>query len=102
MIIKFRKRSHETGRWIEAQGKPHPENFLTAAAELDVAPMGCFVVEDAVSGVQAAKAGGMDAIGVARGDDREALADAGADIVVNSLDEVDLESLASRRLVRRT
>lgn len=76
-----------------ARGKPDPEIFLTAAAELGLAPTECFVVEDAVSGVQAAVAGGMRAIGVARLDDAEALRAAGADPVVESLDQVDLGRL---------
>jgi beta-phosphoglucomutase len=81
-----------------AHGKPHPELFLTAAAELDVAPERAFVIEDAAAGVQAAKAGAMGAIGTARKDDAELLAAAGADIVVASLDEVDLAALAEGRL----
>ena len=84
-----------------AQGKPHPEIFLTAAAELGVGPEHCFVVEDAVSGVQAAKAGGMSALGVARADDSELLAAANADIVVTSLDEVDVTGLNEHQLRRR-
>ena len=51
------------------QGEPHPEIFLTACRELGAAPRSCFVVEDAVSGVTAAKAGGMAALGIARLDD---------------------------------
>ncbi|HEY6424173.1 MAG TPA: HAD family phosphatase [Pseudonocardiaceae bacterium] len=85
-----------------AQGKPHPEIFLTAAAELGVAPAHCFVVEDAVSGVQAAKAGGMAALGVARAHDEQLLANANADLVVTSLDEVDVAGLAEHQLRRRT
>ncbi|HLU72912.1 MAG TPA: HAD-IA family hydrolase [Nonomuraea sp.] len=84
-----------------AHGKPDPEIFVTAAAELHVPPEDCFVVEDAVSGVQAAKAGGMAGLGVARGDDARMLADAHADLVVTSLDEVDLHALAAHRLDRR-
>ncbi|MBV8996941.1 MAG: HAD family phosphatase [Pseudonocardiales bacterium] len=84
-----------------AQGKPHPEIFLTAAAELGFAPQGCFVVEDAASGVQAAKAGGMAALGVARADDEELLAAANADLVVTSLDEVDVACLRAHQLRRR-
>jgi beta-phosphoglucomutase len=84
-----------------AHGKPHPEMFLTAADELGVDPPEAIVIEDAVAGVEAAKAGGMAAIGVARADDADLLAAAGADIVVPSLDEVDVEALVDGRLARR-
>ena len=49
-----------------AQGKPHPGIVLTGAKELGVPPEEWFVVEDAVSGIQAAKAGGMAALGLSR------------------------------------
>ncbi|GMV36200.1 MAG: hydrolase [Fimbriimonadales bacterium] len=71
-------------------GKPHPEIFLTAAEALGVGADGCVVVEDAASGVQAAKAAGMKCIGVARVGDDELLRDAGADWVVRSLDQIDV------------
>ncbi|MGH3511726.1 MAG: HAD family hydrolase [Pseudonocardiaceae bacterium] len=85
-----------------AHGKPHPEIFLTGAAELGVTPEHCFVVEDATSGVQAAKSGGMAALGVARADDEELLAAANADLVVTSLDDVDVTGLDTHQLRRRT
>ena len=88
-----------SGRDFE-QGKPHPEIFLTAAEELGVPPGECFVVEDAVNGVQAAKAGNMAALGLARADDEELLAGANADLVVTSLDDVSLDALADGRLER--
>jgi beta-phosphoglucomutase len=81
-----------------AHGKPHPEMFLTAAHELGVAPEVAIVMEDAPAGVEAAKAGGMSAIGIARADDADLLAEAGADIVVTTLDEVHLAALADGRL----
>jgi beta-phosphoglucomutase len=84
-----------------ARGKPDPEIFLTAAAELGVAPEQCFVVEDAASGVQAAKAGGMAALGIARADDQDLLTGANADLVVTSVDEVDVARLARHELARR-
>jgi beta-phosphoglucomutase-like phosphatase (HAD superfamily) len=59
-------------------------------------------VEDATSGVQAAKSGGMAALGVARADDEELLAAANADLVVTSLDEVDVAGLGAHQLRRRT
>jgi len=84
-----------------AHGKPHPEMFLTAAEELGVEPEHAMVMEDASSGVEAAKAGGMAAIGIARADDEDLLERAGADIVVTSLDDVDLAALAGGDLTRR-
>ena len=75
--------------------------FLTAARELDVDPEAAIVMEDAPSGVQAAKAGAMGAIGIARRDDAELLAAAGADIVVKTLDDVDLAALSEGRLAIR-
>jgi beta-phosphoglucomutase len=83
------------------RGKPDPEIFLTGARELDVPPDSCFVVEDAVSGVQAAKAGNMAALGLARADDADILAAANADLVVTTLDDVDVESLSEGRLARK-
>jgi 6-phosphogluconolactonase len=87
------------------RGKPDPMIFLVAAEELPATPARCFVVEDAAVGVQAAKAGGMAALGVARlgGEQaQQALADAGADLVVRTLDEVSRPALAEGRLARKT
>jgi beta-phosphoglucomutase len=84
-----------------AHGKPDPEIFLTAARELGVEPGHAVVLEDAPAGVQAAKAGSMAAIGIARADDTQLLAAAGADIVVTTLDDVDMATLATGRLGKR-
>ncbi|HEV8044056.1 MAG TPA: HAD-IA family hydrolase, partial [Rubrobacter sp.] len=86
-----------SGRDFE-QGKPHPMIFLTAAEELGTSTGESFVIEDAVNGVQAAKTGEMAALGLARADDEEALVEAGADLVVTSLDDVSLEALSEGRL----
>ena len=43
------------------RSKPDPEVFLIAAQRLGLEPKDCLVVEDALAGIQAAKAGGMDA-----------------------------------------
>jgi alpha,alpha-trehalase len=83
------------------RGKPDPMIFLTAAEELHLPPDACFVIEDATSGVQAAKAGGMSAIGVARLGDSEMLAGAGADLVVTTLDDVSVRALTEGRLQER-
>jgi beta-phosphoglucomutase-like phosphatase (HAD superfamily) len=84
-----------------AHGKPDPEIFLTATHELGVEPRHAIVVEDASAGVQAAKAGGMAAIGVARADDANLLAAADADLVVTTLDDVDTSALSEGRLTAR-
>ena len=84
-----------------ARGKPDPEIFLTAAHELGVEPRHAIVTEDASAGVQAAKAGAMAAIGIARADDVGLLTTAGADLVVTTLDNIDTAALSEGRLVSR-
>ncbi len=84
-----------------AHGKPDPEIFLTAAHELSVEPRYAMVMEDASAGVQAAKAGGMAAIGIARADDTDLLTAAGADLVVTTLDDVDTTAMSEGRLTKR-
>jgi HAD superfamily hydrolase (TIGR01509 family) len=81
-------------------GKPDPEVFLKAAGKLGTPPAWCVVVEDAVFGVQAAKAGGMGCIAVRGGGHStwEDLKDAGADLVIESLEDVQVHSF--ERLVR--
>ena len=47
-----------------SRAKPDPEVFLQGAAELGLPPQECIVFEDAVAGVQAAHAGGMQVVGI--------------------------------------
>jgi beta-phosphoglucomutase len=88
-----------SGRDFHQGGKPHPEIFLTAARELGVPAERCLVVEDSVSGVQAGKAAGMAVVGLARAGDADVLRE--ADLVVTTLDEVDLAALAEGWVARR-
>jgi sugar-phosphatase len=46
-------------------GKPHPEPYLKGAELLGLPPKDCLVFEDAPAGIEAARAAGMTAIGVA-------------------------------------
>lgn len=70
-------------------GKPAPDTFLHAAELLGVPPERTVVVEDAVSGVAAGRAGGFGlVVGVDRGAGAAALTDAGADVVVRDLGEL--------------
>lgn len=81
----------------EAQGlpgKPAPDVFLAAAAQLGADPRRAVVVEDAQSGVQAGRAGGFGlVVGVDRAGQREELAKF-ADLVVEDLAEL---AVAPRR-----
>ena len=70
-------------------GKPAPDTFLEGARRLGVEPNRTVVVEDAVSGVQAGRAGGFGlVIGVDRVNDPDALREGGADLVVQDLGEL--------------
>jgi alpha,alpha-trehalose phosphorylase len=80
------------GRDVERlglRGKPAPDGFLEAAARLAVAPPRAAVVEDALAGVAAGRAGGFGmVIGVARSAAPADLRSAGADMVVDDLAEM--------------
>jgi beta-phosphoglucomutase len=65
------------------RGKPDPSIFLTAAKRIGLDPSRCMVVEDAISGVQAAKAGGFFCVGIDRTGNPARLA--GADMIVRDL-----------------
>lgn len=77
------------------RGKPDPQVFLVAADKLGVTPARCLVLEDAVAGVQAAKAGGMKCIAVrfVGHHAEDSLRRAGADLVVASLEEVSVPTV---------
>ncbi|MGQ3685656.1 MAG: trehalose-phosphatase [Candidatus Loosdrechtia sp.] len=67
-------------------GKPAPDIFIEAARQLKVKPERAVVIEDAISGVQAGRAGGIGmVIGVDRTGNRESLLKNGADAVVEDL-----------------
>ncbi len=61
--------------------KPDPALFRHAAARMNTKSSACVVVEDSPSGVMAAVAAGMRAIGYAADSDERALRDAGAEII---------------------
>lgn len=76
-------------------GKPAPDTFVRAAEVLGTTPAHAVVLEDAVSGVRAGRAGDFAlVVGVDRGAGAQVLTDAGADLVVPDL--ADLVPGASR------
>jgi beta-phosphoglucomutase len=77
-------------------GKPDPEIFLKAADRLGLAADSLLAVEDAVSGVRAAKTAGMKCLGIAADGRREKLRAAGADHIVHDYLGLSLQEV--RRL----
>jgi beta-phosphoglucomutase len=70
------------------KSKPNPEVFLVGAKELNIKPEECVVFEDAIAGVQAAKAGNMKTVGIG-----EPTVLNEADLVVKGLFEMTIEKL---------
>jgi beta-phosphoglucomutase-like phosphatase (HAD superfamily) len=71
------------------RGKPDPEVFLVAAERLGIRPAQCVVVEDAIPGVEAAKAGGFKCIAVTTTNDAEVLREKAApDLVLAATADV--------------
>jgi beta-phosphoglucomutase family hydrolase len=73
----------------DLRGKPAPDTFLAAAQALGYTADRCAVFEDAVSGVEAGRAGAFGwVVGVDRAGQADALREAGADVVVQDLAEL--------------
>jgi HAD superfamily hydrolase (TIGR01509 family) len=78
------------------KGKPAPDTYLAGAAALGVEPAAACVFEDAVSGVEAGRAGNFGhVVGVDRVHHAAALREHGADVVVDDLAELILEDGAA-------
>lgn len=79
----------DTSLHLHLSGKPAPDSFLEAARRLGVSPERAIVVEDALAGVEAGRAGGFGlVVGVDRGGQAAGLAAQGADLVVDDLGEL--------------
>lgn len=76
---------------LHLPGKPDPAAFLEAARRLEVRPARVAVVEDAAAGVAAARRGGFGlVVGIDRSSQRPNLEEAGADIVLHDVGELDI------------
>ena len=83
---------------LHLKGKPEPDIFVETARQLEALPAESVVFEDAVSGVAAGRAGQFGlVVGVDRIGNPQALAEAGAHIVVSSLSEVNVKHLQHQR-----
>jgi HAD superfamily hydrolase (TIGR01509 family) len=80
-----------TGEQV-TKNKPSPDIFLLAARNINAEPSECVVIEDAVNGIQAAKAAGMRCIAVASTFPAERLQE--ADVVREKISQVRLSDLA--------
>jgi alpha,alpha-trehalase len=80
-------------RRLGLPGKPDPALFVEAAARLGLDPCEAAVVEDAIAGVQAGRAGRFGVVvGVDRSGDGRDLRQAGADVVVDDLGRIGIDT----------
>ena len=70
------------------KGKPDPEIFIRAAEAIGITPEEAIGFEDAQAGIEGIKGANMFAVGVSVGEPLH-----GADLIVNSLEEIDLSKL---------
>ncbi|KAL5700311.1 Protein SUPPRESSOR OF QUENCHING 1 [Ranunculus cassubicifolius] len=75
--------------------KPAPDIFFAAAKSLDVPPGECIVIEDALAGVQAAKAAEMRCIAVTTTLDDEALKQVGPALIRKDIGNISLQDILS-------
>jgi beta-phosphoglucomutase family hydrolase len=80
---------------LDLDGKPAPDIFITAAEKMGLLPEECFIVEDAVSGVQAGRKGNFSlVVGVSRGEaDPDRLFNQGADLVKSDLGDLSIQEI---------
>ena len=70
------------------KGKPDPEIFVRAAEAIGIKPEEAIGFEDAQAGIEGIKGANMFAVGVSVGEPLH-----GADLIINSLEEIDLAKL---------
>jgi beta-phosphoglucomutase-like phosphatase (HAD superfamily) len=73
--------------------KPFPDIFLEAASRIAVPPAACWVIEDSVGGVAAAKAAGMRCLGLLPTFPEADICGAGADLIARDLSCISAEAL---------
>ena len=88
--VPYHRMVYVTGSEITRK-KPDPELFLVAASRMGISPAHCVVIEDAPSGVQAAKAAGAKCIAVTNSTTAANLVK--ADMVCDSLEQINLETI---------
>ena len=88
--IPYQKMVYVTGSEIKRK-KPDPELFLVAASRMGILPAHCVVIEDAPSGVQAAKTAGAKCIAVTNSTSADNLQK--ADLICDSLEQINIKTI---------
>lgn len=68
--------------------KPDPEIFMVAMRDLGLSPGKCWIIEDSLAGIRAARAARCFTVGITTTFDAGLLSDAGADLIVESFQEL--------------
>jgi beta-phosphoglucomutase len=76
-----------------SKGKPNPQIFLKAAAEMKARPEDCVVFEDSLAGIKAANAAGMKVVGITTGHTADQLQP--SSLVINDYTELTVQKLAA-------
>lgn len=71
-----------------SRGKPAPDLFMLASERIGVRPESCLLIEDSPFGVQGGKAAGMQVVGFASLAAPTSLLEAGADLVVRTMEDL--------------
>ncbi len=83
---------HATVNGLEVENKkPSPDIYLKAAAKIGLKPQECLVIEDAISGIKAAKSAGCRCLALTTSFDETFLRE--ADWICKNLEDVPQESL---------
>jgi len=88
--VPYQKMVYVTGSEI-IRKKPDPELFLVAASRMGIDPANCIVIEDAPSGVQAAKTAGAKCIAVTNSTTAENLSQ--ADLICDSIEQINIDTI---------
>jgi len=86
----YERMAHISGNDVKKR-KPAPDLFLLAAERLGIEPERCVVIEDAPDGVRAAKTAGAKCIAVTNTASAANLA--GADLICDSIEQIDLQTI---------
>lgn len=81
------------------RGKPFPDPFLLAAADLGIDPTRAVIFEDSPSGIKAAVAAGSTVIAVCTSHRREQIENLGAHFVIDTMDQVKVVQGEDGKLV---